>query len=370
MKMGIDAFPCRAIALALAVSAAAGCATPPRRQFTYPAPPDKARVEFVRSFNKPQDIRTSILQRMWSAIVPYEPSNLIANPAGIALSKDERFLYVAIPKSHRVVKVDLESGTFSAIGTGGEKRLQSPAGVAVDDDDRVYVADKKLGAVVVFDRNGKLTTFIGRERLSYPNAVAIDRKAQILYVVNDAVTQEGRHTVEAFSLGGNHLRTLGGGKGGADGLFVFPSGVAVSSQGELFVADTLNFRVQVFDREGRFLRKFGEPGRGAGFDKIHGIAFDTFGNIFIADSMQGVQILNPQAQPLMGFGGGALDIPMYVAIDSRNHIYVSDLTYGIVEFKLVNTSAEDSYGSPAAAQTPPPAPQPAAAPPADVPASP
>jgi sugar lactone lactonase YvrE len=356
----------RAIALTLMAVAVAGCATAPKREFVYPPPPDKARIEFVRSFKRPDDIRTSFLQRLWAGLVPYAPDTLLANPAGIALSTDERYLFVALPKSHRVVRVDLETGKFASIGVTGDRPLAVPTAVAVDGEDRLYVADKGAGAVVVYDKAGKeVLSLIGREKLKYPNAVAVDRKAQLLYVVSDAVTQEGRHVIETFSLNGEHLRTLGGGKGLPDGMFLFPSNVAVSPEGELFVADMLNFRIQVFDREGRFLRKFGEAGRGGlgQFDKIHGIAFDTFGNIYVADALQGVQILNPQAQGLMGFGGGALAIPMFLAIDRRNHIYASDLQEGIVEFRLINTSAEDAAAAraaPAAPEAPPTQPAPGA----------
>ena len=44
----------------------------------------------------------------------------------------------------------------------------------------------------------------------------------------------------------------------------------------------------------------------------------------------------------MGFGAGVLDIPMFLAIDRQNHIYVSDLTVGVAEFKVVNTTAGES----------------------------
>lgn len=349
----------RTALLVLAAVAATGCATAPKRSFTYPPPPDKARVEFVRSFRYPGDIRTSLLQRIWATLVPYRPDTLIANPAGLALSTDDRVLFVALPKSKRVVRVDLESGQFTSVGTTGDRPLVSPSGVAVDAEDRLYVADKGAGAVAVYDRTGDLVTLIGREKLKYPSAVAVDRAAQLLYVVSDAATQDGRHVIETFSLKGEHLRTLGGGKGALDGMFLFPSNVAVSPEGELFVADMLNFRIQIFDREGRFLRKFGEPGRGgpARFDKIHGMAFDTYGNLYVADALQGVQILNASAQGLMGFGAGALQIPMFLAIDRRNHVYVSDLSEGIVEFRLVNTGAEDSTAAP-----PPPPAEPQGAP--------
>ena len=57
---------------------------------------------------------------------------------------------------------------------------------------------------------------------------------------------------------------------------------------EVITADKLNFRVEVFDPDGKFLEQFGQVGRGApgAFDKIRGMAFDTFGNFYIVDTMQ------------------------------------------------------------------------------------
>ena len=80
-------------------------------------------------------------------------------------------------------------------------------------------------------------------------------------------------------------------------------------------------------------------------DKIKGLAFDTFGNLYVADAQQGVHILNPNRQPLMIFGGQPLvNTPNAIAIDPRNHIFVSDFGLNRVhEFRLVNTTAEDSF---------------------------
>ena len=76
-----------------------------------------------------------------------------------------------------------------------------------------------------------------------------------------------------------------GSAGGGDGQFENPYGVAVDGGGNVFVADTYNFRIQEFKKTGAFLRKWGCLGSGDGqFDYPYGPALDGSGNVYVADS--------------------------------------------------------------------------------------
>jgi DNA-binding beta-propeller fold protein YncE len=335
---------------------ASACATGKQREDVFfPPPPDKPRIKWVRSMLTEDDLRQSVWRKVWKAVVPHDSSNALNAPTGLALSPDEDTLYVAVPHRARVVAVNLATGVFSAIGTSGRTPLGRPVGVAVDAAGLLYVSDKPSNAVMVYDTDRSLIRVIGRGELIDPTGLAIDRKNQILYVVNDGSKQEGRHTVEAYSLAGKHLRTIGGGRSGEPGFFNFPRSVAVSRTGELHVADMLNFRVQVFDGQGRLMRFFGAIGSGfpGQFDKIHAVGFDTFNNVYVADAVQGVHVLNADAQPLMMFGPPVMRAPSAVVVSSKNTIYVADLLHSVHEFQLVNTKAEDSYkGKTPAVKTP------------------
>jgi len=324
---------------------AAGCAAPQRPRLSYPPPPDTARIVHLRSFSRPDDLQTSGWQRFLNALVPHDSALAILNPAGLALSPDERLLYVASPPRGRVLAVDLASGRFSAIGITGQRRLGNPIGVATDATGLLYVSDKQANAILVYQPDGTLLRTFGAELLNQPTGLALDRRGQQLYVINDATSQTGRNTVEVFALDGRHLRTMGGGRGPAPGTFYFPSDLAVNAAGQLYVSDMLNFRVQVFDDRGGLLKFFGAPGSGNTglFDKIHGISFDTFGNVYVVDLMQGIQVLNDLNQPLLTFGQGVAGSPLGIVIDSHNHIFVSDFQHAVHEFELVNTTAQDSH---------------------------
>ena len=152
---------------------------------------------------------------------------------------------------------------------------------------------------------------------------------------------------------------LGSGKGSDPGQFLFPTYVTLDKQGDVYVADTLNSRVQEFDPDGKYIKSYGERGNSWGmFDKPKGIALDSFGNLYVVDSgWSNVQIFNQKKQILMFFGGrgalpGMLRTPSPIAIDGKNRIYVGDfLNHRIEVYQLTNTSADDSFLNPLGKET-------------------
>jgi sugar lactone lactonase YvrE len=361
-----------ASALAVFFLASACATTKPAPDVSFPPPPDLARIKWVRSMRTEDDLRQSVWRKIVKGLVPHDSSNALNAPTSLALSPDEATLYVAVPHRSRVVAVNLKTGVFSAIGTKGRAPLALPVGVAVDGEGLLYVSDKPANSVVVYGPGGDILRKFGRENLFEPTGIAIDRRNQLLYAVNDASRQEGRHAVEVFSLAGKHLRTIGGGRSPEPGFFNFPRSVAVSRTGELYVVDMLNFRVQVFDAQGRLMRFFGQAGSGfpGHFDKIHAVGFDTFDNMYVADAVQGMHVLNADGRPLMMFGAPVTRAPSAVVVTSRNTIYVADLLHAVHEFQLINTKAEDSVAKPKAPAAKPAASPPAAAPAAAAPARP
>lgn len=358
-----------AAALLFAIAATTGCASSrSKTSYVWPPPPEKARIELVRTIRGPKDLDPSVLQRVVSVLIPHDTQAALKTPSSLALSVDERTLYVGCGSSAKVIVIDLENRTMKVFASGGQNAPVSAFGVAVDGDDNVYVSDRRRSAVMAYDRKGKHLRTIGVGKLEQPGDIAIDRKGQQLYVLNGATSPKTDHRIEVFSLKGEHLRTIGK-RGEGPGEFNFPSALRVGPDRNLYVADKLNFRIQIFDPDGRYLDQFGEIGRGrpGAFDKIRGMAFDSFGNFYVVDTMQGIQVLNAKHRALMTFGSPPLTgAPYNVTIDSRNRIYLADFGLNAVfEFQLVNTSAEDSFraeeATPSAPAAPAPAAQPAAA---------
>jgi DNA-binding beta-propeller fold protein YncE len=119
----------------------------------------------------------------------------------------------------------------------------------------------------------------------------------------------------------------------------------VNSDGQVFVADTGNKRILVFDSDGNYITQFGgaglEPGQ---FDEPVGIAVDGQRNVYVTDTWnQRVQVFAPGADglsfiPLLqwdinGWYGQSVDNKPFIAVDESRHVFVSDPDgYRIIEF--------------------------------------
>ena len=217
----------------------------------------------------------------------------------------------------------------------------------------LYVVEQEKKGVTVFDPAGKPLRFISDPSLQRPTGIAIDRQRRKIYVVDTSHTKSADHSVKIFNLDGKFLGRLGKGKGAGPGYFMFPTYATLDAKGNVYVTDTLNSRVEMFDPEGNYLKSFGKRGDGWGmFDKPKGVALDSFGNLYVADSgWSNVQIFNSKGQILLFFGGrgpipGMLKNPTAVTIDRQNKIYVADyINHRVDEYELVNTKAADSFAS-------------------------
>lgn len=339
-----------------------GCVTapPPAEpvRLVWPAPPMTTRIEFVRSIVSDKDLGkdTTFTEQLANFLGGEKPTpNRIVEPMGLAVSDDGNRVYVSDFSQLAVFVFDFGQKTFAKIGK--EAPLARPVGIALDAEENLYVVEQQKKGISVFNRQGKPIRFITDPSVERPTGVAIDRVRGKIYLADTAHTKSKTHTVKIFSLEGKFVGTLGSGKGGRDGEFLFPTYLAVDAQSNLYVTDSLNSRVQVFGPDGKYVRKFGERGNSWGmFDKPKGVALDSFGNIYVVDSgWSNVQIFNPKGQVLLFFGGrgpipGMLQNPTAIAIDKQNRIYVGDyLNHRVEVYRLVNTTAADSFLNPTAA---------------------
>jgi DNA-binding beta-propeller fold protein YncE len=122
-----------------------------------------------------------------------------------------------------------------------------------------------------------------------------------------------------------------GAYGTAGGRLAYPRGIAVGAQGEVYVANTGNDRIDVFDRGGALLRSFGASGRASGqFDGPTGVGADAAGFRAVTDSINGrVQLLAPDGSVAAVWGSPApgptlLPRPVAVAFDTAGNAYVLD----------------------------------------------
>lgn len=341
----------------------AGCATksdPNNVMLVWPGPPLPTRIEFVRSLFGEKDMNSDSTFK--ADLIEFltgkkPPENRLTEPSGIAVSDDGQRIYVSDFVQLALYKFDFGKHTFTKLNK--DKQLERPSGVALDANENIYVVESDKKGIQVFDPDGKDLRFITDPSISRPTGIAIDRARGKIYLSDTSHSKSTQHNVKIFDMQGKLTGVLGSGKGSDPGQFLFPTYVTLDKQGDVYVADTLNSRVQEFDPDGKYIKSYGERGNSWGmFDKPKGIALDSFGNLYVVDSgWSNVQIFNQKKQILMFFGGrgalpGMLRTPSPIAIDGKNRIYVGDfLNHRIEVYQLTNTSADDSFLNPLGKET-------------------
>jgi len=163
-----------------------------------------------------------------------------------------------------------------------------------------------------------------RGLLVWPTAVAMDSEG------NAYAADEALNHICVFDEGANFLNKWGS-EGNGEGELNGPSGLAFDGEDNLYVVDSLNHRVQKFTKDGKFLLSFGGEGSEEGqFRMPWGITIDSKGDIYVADwKNHRVQKFTPGGDFLTsygtyGTGDGQLNHPTDVAVDSDGDVYVSD----------------------------------------------
>lgn len=192
--------------------------------------------------------------------------------------------------------------------------------------------DKQLYRVDAIDKQN------GTYVVSY--CPPMDGSYIISVFINGAHIQNSPFQVNARS-GRNYLnicKTLfeingSGQEGNLDGQFCRPWGVCCDQQGNIIIADRSNNRVQIFDRNGIFLRKFGTYGTRAGqFDRPAAVAYDSKLNRIIVTDKDNhrIQIFEQDGTYIFKFGekgskpGPYFNYPWDVAVNSESNILISD----------------------------------------------
>lgn len=220
--------------------------------------------------------------------------------------------------------------------------LASPRNLEVAPDGTLYVLDTGNHRVLHLSQDGILLNSWGEfgsleAGSAYPGTfnepwgISIDRDGNIY------VADTWNHRIQKFTSDGEYLLSWGYfGQREAPESFWGPRDVAVDDSGHVYVSDTGNKRIVVFDTEGAFLAEFGDVGFGDGeFDEPSGLALDANGNLYVADTWnQRIQVFAPDINGIAqvffkkwdveGWYGQSLDNKPYLTVDAEGYVYASD----------------------------------------------
>jgi sugar lactone lactonase YvrE len=299
---------------------AAGCSTtkPAPKNYTFfPAPPDPPRIQYLMSYGSETDLGSR--GRFQDFVVgkerTYKP---IYKPYGVAIHQGK--VYVVDTQGANVTMADLTKHRLDLLKPEGQEAMRLPINVAVDAAGICYVTDIVRGQVLLYGKDGKLESAIGKPGEMKPCGIALaGERLYVTDMTNHCVRVYNRATREA-------LFTVPRDPADEKARLFGPTNVAVDEKGRICVSDTQGFVVKVYDAEGHFLFKIGELGVTPGqFALPKGVAMDREGRIYVLDAAAPViQIFDDQGKLLMFFGQpngkepGALYLPAGLAIDYDN----------------------------------------------------
>ena len=257
----------------------------------------------------------------------------LAKPLGVAVSSDGERIYVTQGGADQATLLIDRAGNHLAVlkpPTDVTARAQQLYVAVNPKTGDVYATDRTAGAVFRYGADGTYKdTFQPGQGITVwqPLAIAFDTDGTMY--VSDAGGDFQK--VHVFGPDGTWLRDLG-----SAGLFAFANGIGIDKAGNVYVSDSNNGRLIVFDKTGAELGRIQRGAADGDLGLPRGVTVDGEGRVYVVDSTgQAVKLFRalregetvPTFQVRFGKEGtvdGAFEFPNGIAVDGRGRVYVTD----------------------------------------------
>jgi ABC-type Fe3+ transport system permease subunit/DNA-binding beta-propeller fold protein YncE len=261
-------------------------------------------------------------------------------PRSVAVDNSDN-LYV-VDMTGRVQKFS-SNGVFLLSWQMPQTDRGKPKGMGRDRDGNILVVEPHYSRVNTFSTTGKLLSQWGAHgtnagQLSLPRGIAVNSHREIFVseyqeierVQKFAETSESKPGQMGLAQPPKYLGGFGQ-AGNAPGEFNRPEGLCVDNQDRVYVADSCNHRIQVFARDGTFLRTYGKAGQGPGeLSYPYDICVDEQGRQYVCEfGNSRIQVFDSHDKSIEIIGGpgaepGRFSNPWGLALDSAGNLYVAD----------------------------------------------
>jgi DNA-binding beta-propeller fold protein YncE len=274
----------------------------PYAEYVWPPPPDEARIQLVDVISGRLDVEAeSKWKRALMGASPTTPYDSLKKPFAVLIDAQGR-LVVSDTGNSSLVRFDRGERRMDVFGTQGRIRLKTPLGMCEGADGAIYVADAGLQKIIAIDPEGTIQGVFGkRGDLLNPTDVVLSPDGKRLFVADSKA-----HQIVVLDAANGAVVSAFGKRGEGDGEFSFPTSLAFDADGNLYVVDQMNARVQIFSAAGDYIDQFGARGVGYGnLVRPKDIAIDEAGYIYVSDNaFNNIQIFDADLTLLTFVGEG------------------------------------------------------------------
>jgi 6-bladed beta-propeller protein/NHL repeat-containing protein len=291
----------------------------------WPLPPARPRIQFEQAFSTAEELGIGRSFWQWLGDVVFGADEMhMLRPMDV-ITVDEHLIYVADPGVRGVHRFDTRDQSYQLIQDKQQRGLPSPVALAADKNGNVYVSDSSLAQILIIHKNSDYAqNFELNASLRQPTGLAIEKKSGDIFLLDTL-----QHQVLVFNSVGELIKRMGQ-RGVKPGEFNFPTHIQVKNK-KLLVTDSLNFRIQIFNLDGKYLQGFGQAGQSSGYlSRPKGVAMDGLGNVYVVDSLlNNIQIFKQSGELLMTMGeqglqAGQFWLPTGIHITDQQKIYIAD----------------------------------------------